>query len=206
MTDKSNATGTAVFPINTELRDGTPVRIRQVQADDEHLLEIGLEHLSKQDRYFRFFRPVSKLSDKLLSEFTEIDHFNHEAIGALDISEPSGVPIGVARYIRLPEAETTAEVAVTVANSHQGKGLGTLLLASVAHRAIENDIEELVAFVLSDNHRMLQVFKELGSTTKHTADGEVDIRIPLFLEASRYPQTPVGDVFRQVSEMLATSG
>ena len=206
MTDKSNATGTAVFPINTELRDGTPVRIRQVQADDKHLLEIGLEHLSKQDRYFRFFRPVSKLSDKLLSEFTEIDHFNHEAIGALDISEPSGVPIGVARYIRLPEAETTAEVAVTVANSHQGKGLGTLLLAFVAHRAIENGIEEFAAFVLNDNHRMLAVFKELEAITKLSAVGEVDIRIPLHRDSACYPQTPVGDVFRQVSAILAAEG
>ena len=118
MADKSSTILLAKFTVETALRDGTPVLMRPVQPDDKHLLEAGMGHLSKESRYFRFFGPVSVLSEKLLCRFTEIDHVNHEAVGALDISETPGNPIGVARYIRMPEQETTAEVAVTVVDSH----------------------------------------------------------------------------------------
>lgn len=139
----------------------------------------------------------------MLKEFTEIDHIDHEAIGALGTGPQSGVPLGVARYIRMPHEPTAAEVAVTVADSHQGKGLGTLLLAFLACRAVENDVAEFCAFVLGDNHRMLDVFKELGSTSEVAATGEVEVRIPLFADASSFPDTPAGDVVRKVSALLA---
>ncbi len=126
-------------------------------------------------------------------------------IETVDMSGTTSIPVGVARYIRMPENEASAEVAVTVVDSHQGKGLGTLLLAALAQRATENGVREFVAFVLSDNHRMLKVFKELGASTKFAAVGEVGIRIPLFADATLYPRSPAGDVFRQVSAMLVTN-
>ncbi len=205
MADQSSTIPLAQFTVETALRDGTPVRMRPVQPDDKHLLEVGMKHLSEESRYFRFFRPVSALPEKLLCQFTEIDQVNHEAVGALDIGETPGNPIGVERYIRMPEQETTAEVAVTLVDSHQGKGLGTLLLAFLAQRVIENSIGEFAAIVLSDNHRMLGLFKKLGASTNFAAAGEVDVRIPLFADPTHYPQTPVGDVFRQVSAMLAAN-
>ena len=205
MAGQSSIDVAAAFPIQTVLRDGTPVLIRQIQPEDKHLLEIGLEHLSPQDRHSRFFGPVSKLSDKVLRQFTEIDHVTHEAMIALDISETPGNPVGVARYIRIPGTNSYFEVAVTIIDNHQGKGLGTLLLAVLAHRTTENGITDFTASVLGDNHRMLELFKELGATTAHATAGEMDILIPLFADATLYPQTPVGDVFRQVSAMLAAN-
>ena len=115
-------------------------------------------------------------------------------------------PIGVARYIRMAEKTSSAEVAVTVVDSHQQRGLGTLLLAYLACRAIGNDIEEFFAVVLADNYRMLEVFTELGSSKKLTSEGEVEVRIPLFADATQYSQTPAGDVFRQVFESFTSSG
>jgi RimJ/RimL family protein N-acetyltransferase len=205
MADQDSTFPLAKFTIETALRDGTPVRMRPVQPDDKHLLEVGMEHLSKESRHFRFFGPVSVLSEKLLGQFTEIDHVNHEAVGALDIGGTPANPIGVVRYIRMPEQQTTAEVAVTVVDSHQGKGLGTLLLAFLAYRATENGITEFAATVLSENHRMLKLLRELGASTKFGAAGEVDIRVPLFVDATLYPQTPVGEIFRQISEMLTAN-
>ena len=183
--------------MEASLRDGTPVRIRPVEPDDKQLLKVGLDHLSPQSRYFRFFRPVSEIPPYLLEQFTEIDHKNHEALGALDVSGPEPVPVGVARYIRSAERNTAAEVAVTVVDSHQGRGLGTLLLAAIARAAVDNGIEELQAVVLSGNTKMLQVFTELAATMTRDGAGEVQVRVPLFRDGARYPQTPVGEVFRQ---------
>ena len=138
----------------------------------------------------------------MLTEFTEIDHIDHEAIGALGTGPRSGLPLGVARYIRMPHEPTAAEVAVTVTDGLQGKGLGTLLLAILACRAISNDINEFRAFVLGGNHRMLEVFKELGSTTETGDAGDKEVRVPLYADASLYPATSAGDVVRKISALL----
>ncbi len=190
------------FPINLALRDGTPVLIRPVRSDDKPLLEIGMERLSKESRYFRFFRPISTLTPKMLSQYTDIDHVHHEAICALDIGESPANPVGLARYIRMPEDGSRAEVAVTVVDSHQGRGLGTLLLAFLAHRASENGVVEFLAVVLGNNRRMLEVLKGLGSKTEFATAGELNVRMPLFCNPDDYPSTPAGDVFRQASETL----
>ena len=181
---------------------GSIIRIA-VTPGDKHLVEIGPVHLSKESRYFRSFQPISKLSHKMLTEFTEIDHIDHEAIGALGTGPQNGLPLGVARYIRMPHEPTTAEVAITVTDNQQGKGLGTLLLAILSCRAISNDITEFCAFVLGDNHRMLEVFKELGSTTEIGTACEMEVRTLLFADAGSYPGTPAGDVVRKVSALLA---
>jgi GNAT superfamily N-acetyltransferase len=74
---------------------------------------------------------------------TEVDHHDHEAIVALD--EESGEGIGVARYVRTRERPEVAEVAVTVVDDWQGRGLGTRLLEVVSARAREEDIRSFTA-------------------------------------------------------------
>jgi GNAT superfamily N-acetyltransferase len=202
MTDRDIGSVGTPFPAEVKLRDGTPVLIRQIKPQDKHLLEIGFSHLSKEAQYFRFFRPMSKLSKKLLDQFTDIDHVSHEAIGALGTGEDANVPYGIARYICTPQKPETAEVAVTVIDAQQGKGLGTLLLAFLACRAVRNDITEFVAFVMGGNHQMLEVFKELGSTSEIGVAGEIEVTIPLFADADSYPNTPAGDVIRNISALF----
>ena len=155
-----------------------------------------MERSSKEDRYFRFFRPLSRLSDTLLHQFTDIDHYNHEAICALEFGEAPGNPAGVARYIRNREQTGTAEMAVTVVHGHQGKGLGTLLLAFLSFRAVENGVEEFTAIVLEHNHRIREVLGELGAVSKQALAGELELRIPLYNDAKLYPQMAAGNVFR----------
>ena len=198
MTSKAPSPGQPSPLIETELRDGTPVLIRSIGPDDKQLLKVGMEHLSPQSRYFRFFRPLAEIPSNMLHRFTEVDHVNHEAIGALDVGGPEQLPIGVARYIRSSEQRTSAEVAVTVVDSHQGRGLGTLLLAAIARAAVANGIDQFDAVVLSDNSKMLQVFNELGASMVRDGAGEVQVRVPLSCDGHAYPQTPVGDVFRKV--------
>ena len=184
--------------LRTTLRDGTPVLIRPVGPDDKHLLEVGMERLSPQSRYFRFFRPLGELPERVLRQFTEINHVDHVAWGALDMGAAEPQPVGVSRYVRLENEPDAAEVAVTVVDSHQGRGLGTLLLAVLAHRAVVNGISQFVAVVPRDNVRMLDVFTELGCSKVASVSSDLDIRVPLFADAARYPDTNAGAVFRRV--------
>ena len=84
------------------------------------------------------WRPATALSVDELAFFTEIDHVDHEAIGALDPATGEGV--GVARYVRERERPHVAEAAVTVVDAWQHRGLGGKLLRRLCARATENRI------------------------------------------------------------------
>ena len=63
-----------------------------------------------------------------------------------------------------------AELAFTVIDEHQGKGLGAALMHHLVTIAREAGIVELIAEVLPDNSPMLQLFKKSGFRTKRKGD------------------------------------
>ena len=66
------------------LRDGSAVLIRQVQSADAPLLADGFARLSDASRQMRFLTKKKELSPAELRYFTDVDHHDHEALGALD--------------------------------------------------------------------------------------------------------------------------
>jgi GNAT superfamily N-acetyltransferase len=143
------------------LRDGTEVIIRAVTAEDAPLLLEGFaEHFSEESRYQRFLAAKRQLSPRELEYFTDIDHDEHEAIGALDPA--SGDGIGIARFVRDAPGAPSAEAAVAVADEWQGRGLGRLLLERLAARARELGVSEFTASLLASNRAMLALFERLG--------------------------------------------
>lgn len=186
----------------TKLRDGTPVLVRSVGRGDAHLLQMGLDHLSPRSRYLRFLRPIRQLSDKSLEQFVDVDQVDHIAVGALELMGNDPVPIGVARCIRLETAPAKGEVAVAIVDTHQGRGLGTILLAAVAHAAAAQGIVSQVATVLLENNHMLGLFRELGATSDGVESGVLELSIPIYTDPTAYPQTAAGDVFRRIYQII----
>lgn len=75
--------------------------------------------------------------------------------------------VAVARVIRLRDDPRAAEVAVTVTDALQGRGLGSKLLELLVVEAKEHGIERLVAHVVDGNtpiKRLLQKSGPLEST------------------------------------------
>ena len=122
------------------LRDGSAVLIRPVRPEDAGLLEDGFAGL----RYV-----------------TDVDHRDHEALGALDHARGGGV--GIARYVRDREDPHAAEIAVTVIDGWQGRGLGTELLAQLSERACQEGIRRFTAAVAADNAAMTGLLRNLGA-------------------------------------------
>ena len=108
------------------LRDGSKVLIRQVQSTDAPLLADGFARLSPQSRQMRFLTRKKELTPAELRYFTDVDHHDHEVLGALNHADGRGV--GIARYVRHAEDPQAAEIAVTVVDDWQGHGLGTELV------------------------------------------------------------------------------
>jgi GNAT superfamily N-acetyltransferase len=161
-----------------ELRDGSRVRVRQGHSSDRDLLLRGFARLSKESRYRRFLAPKPELSEANIHYLTEIDHHGHEAMIAL--GEATGEGIGVARYVRDSERPAAAEVAVTVIDDWQGRGLGTLLLEVISARAREEGITTFTALMLATNHEMMDVIKALGPVRiVDQQAGTVEIEMPI---------------------------
>jgi RimJ/RimL family protein N-acetyltransferase len=133
----------------TVLRDGSRVLIRPVQSADAPLLADGFARLSATSRWMRFLTPKKELSPAELRFLTDLDHHDHEALGALDHREGRGV--GVARYVRQADDPWSADVAVTIIDEWQGRGLGTELLARLSDRAREENIQRFTALVAAEN-------------------------------------------------------
>jgi GNAT superfamily N-acetyltransferase len=177
------------------LRDGSEVRLRQGHHSDRALLVAGFERLSEESRYRRFLTATPELTESMVEYLTEIDHRDHEAIVALDAD--SGEGIGVARFVRDRARPETAEVAVTVVDDWQGRGLGTVLLEVIGARARGVGITAFTALVLATNHEMLDVLYGLGPVRVIDRDvGCVEIEAPI-------QETGVSEVIRKLLRVAA---
>jgi len=95
----------------------------------------------------------------MLRYLTDIDHRDHEAMTAPD--EETGEGVGVARYVRDRERPHMAEVAVTVIDDWQARGVGTLLLEMPSGRARAKGITTFTALMLATNREMMELFEQL---------------------------------------------
>src|SRR4051812_11862181 len=164
------------------LRDRAEVLLPPVGPEDKPLFAAGWSPLSDASVYRRFLLPRDALTVDELAFFTEIDHVDHEAIGALDPA--SGEGVGVARYVRDRERPHVAEAAVTVVDAWQGRGLGGKLLRRLTARATENRIRTFSASLYAENDAMLSLFEQLGQVELTRRDGaviEIHVELPVEL-------------------------
>jgi len=159
------------------LRDGSQVQIRPVRGSDAPLLADGFARLSARSRQQRFLSPKHSLSAAELRFLTEVDHHDHEAIGALNPADGRGV--GIARYIRDPGDPEAAEIAVTIADDWQGRGLGTELLARLSDRARQEGICRFTATVAYGNAAMATLLQNMGAELAGHDHGTVDYVVDL---------------------------
>jgi len=153
----------APYPAHREadvvLRDGSTVRVRPVRPDDRAALLALFRSLSETSRARRFFAGVS---DRFLEEaahrLVDVDYVSR--FGLVATAGPEQELIGHACYIQT--GPQRAEVAFTVADAFQGRGLGTILLGQLAEIGASNGIREFEADVLPENHPMIDVFRQSG--------------------------------------------
>ena len=140
------------------LRDGSAVR-RPAPLADAPLLADGFARLSDRSRQLRFLTQKKELSPAELRYFTDVDHHDHEALGALDHADGRGV--GIARYVRHADDAQAAEIAVTIIDDWQGRGLGTELVAQLSERARAEGIRRFTALVAADNPAMAGLLRNV---------------------------------------------
>lgn len=184
------------------LADGRNVELRLVRPEDAPLLAEGFEKLSADSRYRRFHGIRGRLTPEELRYFTELNGENHFALGALDAK--SGEGLGVARFVRVPREPRVAEPAVTVIDSAQKKGLGSLLLKRLAEAAQERGIDSFRCFVLADNKAMLDLLKQLDLPAPTCEAGVLQFDVPVEKVTAAAPTWHRGHPFHRLLVATAT--
>jgi GNAT superfamily N-acetyltransferase len=168
------------FRSHHSLEDGTKVSLRLIRPDDRENLVAGFERLSPTTRYRRFFSATARLSETMLRYFTETDGWDHVAVCASVDSRAGEGFVGVARFIRVADTPDTAEAAVAVIDEMQGRGLGRLLLTTMAVAARERGIKKFRAQVLPHNKPMTSLLHSLDDHAKPSLqDGLLVYELPL---------------------------
>ena len=153
------------------LRDGGTAHLRPIHPADADAVQAFHVGQSQKSIYMRFFAFKSKLSAKELKRFTEVDYKDRVAL----VITIGGEIMGIGRYDRLDDP-AEAEVAFNIADAHQGRGIGSILLEHLAAAARENGIRKFSAEVLPENRKMLMVFSDAGYDVKrHFDDGVVSL-------------------------------
>lgn len=183
MTTESDPSYPAHWEADVVLRDGGTARIRPISPDDAGRLVSFYEQVSDESKYYRFFAPYPRLSDRDVHRFTHHDYVDRVGLAATI----GGEFIATVRYDRIgadgrpatgPADE--AEVAFLVQDAHQGRGVASALLEHIGAVARERGIRRFAAEVLPANNKMIKVFTDAGYQQKRSfEDGSVRLTLDL---------------------------
>jgi RimJ/RimL family protein N-acetyltransferase len=158
------------------LAGGERLGVRALVPGDRDALAAAFAALSEESRRRRFLGPKPRLSARELTFLTELDHVAHEALVATDAD---GRIVGIARYGAWVDERATADVAVTVADEWQRRGIGTALTRRIVQAARANGIARLTATTMWENAPALMLLKRLGFRPCGSANGLLDLALAL---------------------------
>ncbi|HVB78368.1 MAG TPA: GNAT family N-acetyltransferase [Candidatus Binataceae bacterium] len=173
------------------LRDGTPVRIRAIRPDDKEGLARHLGGLSSDSRYHRFFGVKHGFTSRELRYFTEPDFLRHVALVVTTINhDDSENIVSDGRYVALEDCRSVAEVALSVVDAYQRKGVGKLLLECLIGLAQQVQLNRLEADVMASNRGAMRFLVRRGFKSTGSSGGVC--RVALSVQGNGGPGFTVG--------------
>ena len=142
------------------LRDGTIVLLREQTPRDRGQLADLFAGLSSRSRYLRFGVGMPPaLPPRYLDVLADVDGDRHVAILAIHDTRA----IGAARYIRTGDVPADAEIAVTVTDAFQRRGLGRILVESLTTLGATRGVKHFTFEILPANHAARTLADRLGA-------------------------------------------
>jgi acetyltransferase len=144
------------------------VLICEATRADRAAIAFSLGHLGEQSHYQRFLAPKPVAMTRELERLLAIDHWHHEVL--LAISQGPRVPVGVSEYVRLEHFDT-AELAISVIDGWQRRGVGAMMLHGLRDRALAAGIRRFSATMLRENRGALALARTLGAVISTRSAG-----------------------------------
>jgi acetyltransferase len=147
------------------LPDGTQLKIRPIRPEDEPLLVKFHQTLSDDTVYRRYSQTLhvsQRVAHERLSRICFNDYEREIAlIAELRTDTGERQVIAVVRLIRLPGTDA-AELALIVSDAYQGRGLGIRLTERAVNVARQEQIQQIIAYMLPVNRGMQRICERLG--------------------------------------------
>lgn len=172
-----------------QTRSGLWIQVRPLMPKDAPYLVDLFENMGSESRYNRFLQSLDQVDlDLVWTEAEQIaekvNTASYGLVAFVDMSEREDVPVGAARYVNL--SSTRAEIAVSVRDDMQHKGIGTELMRLLILHAKSQGIEQLVGTVQNSNTSMWAMLKKLNYRLEHQSEGSYsEIIIHLHESANR---------------------
>ncbi|MEE6177626.1 GNAT family N-acetyltransferase [Mycobacterium sp. 050134] len=189
-----------VTPIPVATKDGAKLLLRPVlPGDAERFTDDG--SFSRETLYRRYQGGVP--SEARLVYLFQVDYVDHFVWVVVDGAHGGDGPVVAdARFIRDQDDPASAEVALTVADAYQGRGIGTLLLGALAVAARVDGVKRFHARVFADNPPARALGDKVHARWEHEEPGVVTTtgEIPEFneLQLDRALRRRIEQVARQV--------
>jgi len=165
-------------------KDKLTVHFRAIKPSDEEEMRHLFYRFSDQTVYYRYFSPIKTMPHRKMQEYVNVDY--RRIMSVVGIVEDAGVEriIVEGRYVR-SEERPDADVAFTIDEKYQGKGIGTYLFHFLISLAKKRGIEAFTADVLTDNKPMMSVFEKAPFPIKAVVNsGIYELVIPFSRELS----------------------
>ncbi|CAM2867671.1 GNAT family N-acetyltransferase [Mycobacterium intermedium] len=190
-----------ITPIPVRLRDGAELMLRPVLPGDSERTVHGHVHFSSETIYRRFMSARTP-NLAMMTYLVEVDYVDHFVWVVVD----DGDPVADARFVRDHDDPTVAEIAFTVADAYQGRGIGTFLISALSVAAWVDGIEKFSARMLSDNLPMRTIMDRHGAVWQRDDIGVIttviDVPGPRDLSFGRDMAEQIKRVARQVIEAV----
>jgi acetyltransferase len=157
------------------------VVVRRIDAADRTDLARFYAALGPESRRSRFLGTLSGIPDRAGRLLCSPDHEHEE--GFVAVRRSAGPEDGeiLGHLCLVPVHATTVELAVAVADDHQGRGIGRHLLEAALEWAKLHHIATVTATAFADNAAVLRLLTSAphGASVRPVGAGVVEIEIPL---------------------------
>jgi len=155
--------------------DGQKVTFRPTKPVDDRLIQEHFYTMDEKDVRARFFGARRSFFREDMEGMVQVDYINNLSLVAVTGEVGFEKIIGLGVYALAQGA--MAEVAFSVSQEWQGKGIAGVLLSKIAEAAREKGFTDLVAYTQSTNIGMIKLFKKLPYKTETIIeDGTVVLR------------------------------
>jgi acetyltransferase len=151
---------------------GRTLTVRPIRPEDEAQHVAFLSQLDPADIRMRVFHTRRSIERSELARLTQIDYAREMAFIVADTdADGNERTLGVVRAISDPD-NVSAEFGIVVRSDMKGMRLGALLMQRIIDYQRRHGTKKLVATVLAENSRMLELARQLGFVEKPSDQGE----------------------------------
>ena len=162
-------------------RDGRPLRLRPIAADDVDALRRAFARMTPEQIRLRVFHVLNELPEPVARFLCHVDP---DKVAAFVVTDDDGGEIRGEARVHLDPVTESAEFAIAIDPAFTGNGVGWALMTRLIATSRALGMREIWGHVLAENTAMLDLAMRLGFARETVAGEPGLLRVHLTIAAS----------------------